>query len=141
VFRRARQILGDRHEAEEIVQELFAALIAEPQMLMRASSPAAWFYTTTTNRCINRLRDRRNRARLLALHAPSPAAAPASAEDAAVLGDVLAGLPDDLARVAMHYYGDEMTHDEIAVLLDCSRRHVGDLIERIHQALAAREGR
>src|SRR5882762_10188743 len=130
VFRRARRILGDPHEAEEVVQELFMSLVADPESLARAESPTAWFYATTTNRCINRLRDRNNRLRLLATHTqPTESQAP-SAEDAAVLGDLLAGLSEDLARVAVYYYGDEMTHEEIATLLGCSRRQVGNLVEQ-----------
>src|SRR6266699_1871973 len=91
VFRRARRILGDPHEAEEVVQELFAALVVDSESLARAQSPTAWFYTTTTNRCINRLRDHRNRARLLATHIrPTTASQAPSAEDAVVLADLLA---------------------------------------------------
>jgi RNA polymerase sigma-70 factor (ECF subfamily) len=32
-----------------------------------------------------------------------------------------------------------MTHEEIAVVLGCSRRHVGDLLERLHTALREME--
>jgi RNA polymerase sigma factor (sigma-70 family) len=140
VFRRARRILGDAHEAEEIVQEVFEALAVDAGSLARAASPAGWFYASTTNRCINRLRDAKNRLRLLHDHAPSRATA-ASAEDSAVLRELLGRLPEELAKVAVYYYGDEMTHEEIARLLDCSRRHVGDLVERLHEAIEASEGR
>ena len=115
------------------------SLVADPESLARAESPTAWFYATTTNRCINRLRDRNNRLRLLAKHAPPTTSQTPSAEDAAVLGDLLAGLSEDLARVAIYYYGDEMTHEEIATLLGCSRRQVGNLVEQLHQTLHATE--
>lgn len=139
VFRRARRILGDRHEAEEIVQEIFEALAVDAESLGRADSPVGWFYASTTNRCINRLRDAKNRLRLLKEHAPEPAAAPSS-ETSAVLRELLQRLPEELAKVAVYYYGDEMTHEEIARLLHCSRRHVGDLVERLHEAVSASEG-
>ncbi len=51
--------------------------------------------------------------------------------------DLLARMPPELARVAVYHYADEMTHDEIALLLECSRRHVGNLIERLHERVRA----
>jgi RNA polymerase sigma-70 factor, ECF subfamily len=43
---------------------------------------------------------------------------------------MLAKLPDDLAQAVVYYYIDEMTHAEIAEQLGCSRRQVGNLLER-----------
>jgi RNA polymerase sigma-70 factor (ECF subfamily) len=41
---------------------------------------------------------------------------------------------------ALHHYLDELTHDEIAELLGCSRRHVGDLIARARAWVAQEVG-
>ena len=139
VFRRARRILGSAAEAEDIVSELFEALATDATSLVHASSPAGWFYTSTTNRCLNRIRHGQNRLRLLRGHAQEPPKAEPSAEDTALLRELLARLPEELARVAVHYYADEMTHEEIARLLDCSRRHVGDLVERLHAIVVEEE--
>lgn len=139
VFRRARTILGSAAEAEEVVQELFESLAAAPHALQHTESPAAWFYTTTTNRCINRLRDQNNRLRLIRDRIEPPQVRASAVEDAVVLRELLSRLPEQLANVAVYYYADEMTHDEIAKLLGCSRRHVGDLVERLHDRVNARE--
>jgi len=40
-------------------------------------------------------------------------------------------LPRALAEVAVYYYVDELSQQEIADLMGCSRRHVGHLIERL----------
>jgi RNA polymerase sigma-70 factor (ECF subfamily) len=40
-------------------------------------------------------------------------------------------LPEPLGHVAVYYYLDELTHEEIAELLGCSRRHVGNLLVRL----------
>jgi DNA-directed RNA polymerase specialized sigma24 family protein len=48
---------------------------------------------------------------------------------------VLAQLPPELAEVAIYFHCDEMTQDEIAALLACSRRHVGHLLERLHNMM------
>lgn len=49
----------------------------------------------------------------------------------------LESLPEELARVAVYHHLDEMTQEEIAELLGCSRQWVGKLLAR----LAERERR
>ena len=118
------------------------SLLDNPAQFGGKSSLATWLYSATTHLCLNRLRNGRNRGRLTAesadsLPAPSP---PAPADDIAALRDLLARLPRDLAQVAVYHYGDEMTHEEIAGLLGCSRRHIGHLLERLDRAVASDQG-
>ncbi len=138
VFRRAVRILGREGDARDVVQEVFVSLLDDPSQFGGKSSLATWLYSATTNRCLARLRDERTRARLLAERASSlpVAASAASTEGAAELRGLLARLPTELGRVAVYYYGDEMTQDEIAELLHCSRRHVGRLLEQVERAMA-----
>jgi DNA-directed RNA polymerase specialized sigma24 family protein len=63
-----------------------------------------------------------------------PEASP-SPEGMSVLRDMLSRLPDAIAQAAVYFYCDEMTHEEIARVMKCSRRHVGNLIERMHRAI------
>jgi DNA-binding transcriptional regulator LsrR (DeoR family) len=35
----------------------------------------------------------------------------------------------------VHYYFDQMTQAEIAEVMGCSRRHVGDLLERFRREM------
>jgi RNA polymerase sigma factor (sigma-70 family) len=137
VLRRARQILQDEDEARDALQEIFLSLV-DNQPLEHRSGTTAWFYTRVTHFCLNRLRDEGNRARLRLQGEPMSIALPRG-EAVVVAREVLAGLPAQLAEVAVYYYCDEMTHDEIAVLLGCSRRHVGHLIEQLHRLTASAE--
>lgn len=138
VMRRARQILRDDDDARDALHEIFVGLAGNERFEERGGT-TAWFYVRTTNYCLNRIRDAANRARLRAVHAPVAAALAPGGETSAIARDVLAHLPAELAEVAVYYYVDEMTHDEIAALLRCSRRHVGHLVERVHQHVATVE--
>jgi DNA-directed RNA polymerase specialized sigma24 family protein len=62
-------------------------------------------------------------------------------EETVQAAKLLAELPDDLAQAAIHYYIDESTHEEIAMIMGCSRRHVGDLLARVKRWALAREER
>ena len=132
VLRRARRILGDENDAREVLQEIFLSLLDKPEQFAGRSSINTWLYRATTNLCLNRIRRHKNRARLLRdVIAPALSdKAPSRAEDMAHVNRLLNRLPDKLARVAILYYMDELTQEEIAGVLGCSRRQVGALLER-----------
>jgi RNA polymerase sigma-70 factor (ECF subfamily) len=129
VLRRARQILKDETEAQDVLHEVFASLLRKPEQFEGRSSVTTFLYSATTHLCLNRLRDGTTRARLLAQQGP---ANPEEARGDRLLQvrQLLARLPEDLAQVTVYYYVDEMTHEEIADQLGCSRRQVGNLLER-----------
>ena len=136
VLRRARQILRDEEEARDVLQEIFLSLANQPTFEERRQT-TAWFYVRTTNYCLNKLRDGKNRARLRAERGRDlPAAAPARGESFTVAREVLARLPERLAEVAVYYYCDEMTQDEIGALIGCSARYVGELVDRVRRQVA-----
>jgi RNA polymerase sigma-70 factor (ECF subfamily) len=133
VLRRARRLLGSEDEAREMLHEVFASLLDRPDQFRGESSMTTWLYSVTTNACLNRLRNARTRARLLAIPSGGRSEQPAaSVEDGLLVRELLARVPQELAAVAVYYHVDEMTQDEIAAVLGCSRRHVGDLVERLH---------
>jgi RNA polymerase sigma factor (sigma-70 family) len=141
VVRRARQLLGSADEAEDVTQEIFTSILTGQRDAQEARSPAAWIYTVTTRVCLNRIRDGKNRGRLLdqKLAPALTTSTRAVAERMTMVRAILGRMPEDLARATVHYYMDEMTHEEIAELMACSRRHVGHLLERA-VAWLAQEG-
>jgi RNA polymerase sigma-70 factor (ECF subfamily) len=137
VLRRARRILGNEEEARDIVQELFTQL-ARGRGFEGRSSVTTFLYAATTNLCLTRIRNEKTRARLLAARPPAGEAAAATAEARVTLAELLGELPRELADVAVYYHADEMTQEEIAEVLGCSRRRVGDLLARLHAQVGAR---
>lgn len=138
VLRRARQIMASDDEAGEILQEIFVGLVSRPEQFDRRSAPSTFLYAVTTHACLARLRDRKNRLHLIDEQVKpwSTDVDPRSAETASIVRGVLAQLPDEEARAAIYYHLDGMTHAEVADVLGCSRRHVGDLLERLAARLA-----
>lgn len=141
VFRRARQLLRSEAEAHEVVQDLFLSLFERPAQFAEKSSITGFLYGATTHACLNRLRNQRNRKRLDdEVVAPMHAQYETHGADAlSGLRDALARMPEPLGQLAVYYYYDEMTHEEIAQLLGCSRRQVGNLLERLHGWLREQE--
>lgn len=128
VYRRALRILGNEAEAKEVLQDLFLSLLERPSELTTRSTWSSYLYAACTHACLNRLRNVRNRARLMEQVPPDDPAA--EMESLVTLRHALERLPAQLAEVAIYYHLDGLSHQEIADLLGCSRRHVGHLLER-----------
>lgn len=140
VLRRARRLLGNEEEAREVLQELFVSLVARPGAFQERSAVTTWLYSATTNLCLNRIRNLNSRTHLLgARYADASEAEAARAEAMVAARLMLARMPEELAAVAVHYYIEEMTHEEISEVLGCSRRRVGDLLVRVGNWLDAEE--
>jgi RNA polymerase sigma factor (sigma-70 family) len=132
VYRRALFLLGDEADAKEVLQDVFVSLLERPGQYDQRSQLSTFLYGMTTHACLNRLRNRRNRARLLHEHADAWPAAPALAPDLLVrVRDTLKRLPPPLAEVAVYYFVDELSLEEIAEILGCSRKRVRRLVEQL----------
>jgi RNA polymerase sigma-70 factor (ECF subfamily) len=141
-FRRACQILSDDAEAHEVVHDVFLSLYERPEQHAGRSSMSTFIYRAITNACLNRLRDHKNRVRLIERHStslPLPAASVTAPDDRLQLRMLLERIPEQLALVAVYYYMDELTHEEIARVMGCSRRQVGLLLERLVRWMEAQE--
>jgi RNA polymerase sigma-70 factor (ECF subfamily) len=138
VLHRARQLLGDEAEAQEVLHDVFTSLLQDPGQYAGQSSAMTFLYRMTTNAALGRLRRRRTHARLLAReYGGREEPAQPSPEGLLQLRAWLEALPEELGRVAVYHHLDELTQEEIAEVLGCSRQWVGKLLGR----LAERERR
>jgi RNA polymerase sigma factor (sigma-70 family) len=128
ILRRARRILGDEQLARDVCHDVFVqALCAVP---WAPPSPLAWFYVTTTNACLNLLRgDRRRRVALQRM--PRAESAPAPTEAALLLRRV----PPELQELALYCAVEQLSQDEIALLLGVSQKTVSNRIRSLRAIL------
>jgi RNA polymerase sigma-70 factor (ECF subfamily) len=143
VHRRARAMLGSETDAWEVVQDVFMSFYERPKQFEGRSQLSSFLYAVTTNACLNRIRSRKTRARLLherGNEAPAPQPCmPLDPEALSLLHDVLRRLPEPLGLVALYYYIDDLSQSEIAQLIGFSRKHVGNLLERVVEAALSLE--
>jgi RNA polymerase sigma factor (sigma-70 family) len=132
VLRRARTLLGNEHDAQEALQEVFASLLRSPAEA--GISTVAWLYQSTTHYCLNQLRNRRTATRLLELRPPPEPPGP-RAEALCEVRSLLSKMEPQVAAAVVYHHLDGMTLSEAAEILGCSRRQVGYLLERAQQAL------
>jgi len=122
-----------------MLQELFVKWSRTPPTFDGRAALSTWLYRVTTNACLNRMRDEQNRVRLLDVHVR-----PNHPTVSAPKGELLHALKVELrkfdaeqAAAAVYAVMDGMTHDEIADVMGCSRRHVGNLLQRFRDHAAA----
>jgi len=135
VYRRALRLLQNEDDARDVMQDVFVELQRRGEQFDGRSSIATYLYSMTTHACLNWIRNRRTRLRLLAGYRPGPELIPARGEGRALAVELLAMLSPDDAALAIYLHCDELTHGEIAALRGCSRRHVGALAARLQRRL------
>jgi RNA polymerase sigma-70 factor (ECF subfamily) len=120
VYRRARKLLGEEQAAKDACHEVFLRLFRSLPEFERAS-PLTWLYTVTTNHCLNIIRDEQRHRQILNARAVST-----KTEQAIPLFTLLRGFPKELQEIAVYYFVDEMSQDEIADVLGISQRTVSN---------------
>jgi RNA polymerase sigma factor (sigma-70 family) len=139
LIRKAERILRNREDAIDVVHALFCDLLAKPPIAM----DLPYLYRAVTNRCLNQVRDRGNRERLLAREPPAPMAR-VRCDDQVIGLQLLARLGDRLDEAHMEVlvcrFVDDMTQDEIAEHLGTSRKTIGKRLARIRDEVLALQG-
>jgi RNA polymerase sigma-70 factor (ECF subfamily) len=123
------RIVGDRGEAEDLLQETFVRVWNRAEQYDPSlGGPVPWMVRVARNRAIDRIRARRVRA---VVNAPAPDAAPVepAAADTAIhtpeaavlaeerrsrLADALAGLPPEQRQLIEAAFFEGYTHSELA---------------------------
>ncbi len=142
---RALRILADEQDAREITQEAFARLLHHYRPEDAAETPAALLTRITTNLALNLIRDRTSRRQKLAQQGPGVAMGSASLLDhetierTELVRSLLDRVPQDVAHLAVNYYVDGMTQEEIAELHQISvptvRKRLALFVRRSRKAL------
>jgi RNA polymerase sigma-70 factor (ECF subfamily) len=138
LVRKAQRILRNRDDAVDVVHALFADLI--PKWNRDMDLP--YLYRAVTNRCLNALRDRGTRERLLAREQVVAAPVGRVRLDDEVVGlGLIAKLVERLdashMEVLVARFVDDMTQEEIAAHLGLSRKTIGKRLDRIRDEVVA----
>lgn len=141
IRRKAERILQNREDAGDVVQQLFVDLVERG--VERVDLP--YLYRAVTNRCLNFIRDQRNRERLLerqevALRGPARVRCDDQVIGLDLLCRLSGALDDRHLEVLVCRYVDDMTQDEIAALCRTSRKTIGKRLQRIREEVASLGG-
>ncbi|MFO0746542.1 MAG: sigma-70 family RNA polymerase sigma factor [Myxococcota bacterium] len=141
-LRRAQRFLPP-HEAEEVLQDMFLKLIANPALIPADLAPAAWLHRVVTRMCIDRLRASRRYASLVERHERDAFVESDSglvAEARAFLASLWARIDPELVHIGVLYYLDGLTTAAIGRELGVSDRTIANRLKQLAaEARAASE--
>ena len=143
VLGRCRYLLKNEEAARDAAQEVFVKVMRSLDGFRQESSPATWMVKIATNHCLNVIAsDRarwRERFRQYVSHQEEggflQGVDPVRAR---MVHQLLDKLDAETQAVAIHYYVDEMTQEEIGELLDRSLPTVRKRLEKFRR-IAERE--
>jgi RNA polymerase sigma factor (sigma-70 family) len=131
----SRQVLHNRHEAEDVFQAAFLMLARKANTLRAGQAVRAWLYQTTVNlsRTIRTAAARRqNHERQAARDAMSDSSSSVSLPDfQSALHEEVSRLPEKFRLPVLMCHLDGKTHDEAAGVLGCP---VGTVRSRLSRA-------
>ncbi len=121
VHARCLWLLGDRAEAEDATQEVFAKAFVHRAELLDVQATLGWLLRIATNHCLNLLRANRalwrEEVRRVAELSPRAGSAP---DQLALVRSLLGRFDEETQACAVHYLVDEMSQEEVAALVGLS---------------------
>ncbi len=140
IYRTAYGMTGDRHAAEEVLQDTFARAYRHRATLLPQISPVPWLHRVALNLCYSRLDRRRLKAEpigdatvaVLRDGAVEPAEQAEREELREIVRDGIAALPPKHQSVVVLYYLHGLSLQETASFLDV---RLGTVKSRLHYAL------
>lgn len=146
LFGFVRGRLGDAQEAEDVLHEAFMSVLRERGRRTEVRSFRAWLYQVAHHLCLNRIRSRKRRDRLVesaAQEIPTSAAEPPevsldSRQRAAALERAVARLSEPLAEV-YRLRASGMSYEEVAgvtgVPLGTVKSRMHELVRRLREEM------
>ncbi|NQY95785.1 MAG: sigma-70 family RNA polymerase sigma factor [Henriciella sp.] len=117
LMRTALRLLRDRSEAEDAVQEAWAGICRGWPRLSDPAMFPGWAFGILRRKCVDRIRKAQaQRARTAPLEAAPEPSQPARGELQVEIDQALAELSDDHRLVAVLYFGEGLSLNEIAAV-------------------------
>lgn len=124
--------MRDPDRARDATQEVFLRAAQHPVRM--SARPLPWLFRVTKNLCLSDVRDDRRQGHLRAIHG-FEAVRECGTDARVALKQLLARAPEELQQIAICYYVDDLSHEEIAGMFGLSRRTIGNRLSTF-QALA-----
>jgi RNA polymerase sigma-70 factor (ECF subfamily) len=135
VYRRARLVVARDADAWDVVQEVFEKMLTHGSSFRGEARPMTWVYRVTTNVALNLIRSRKLREPLLTVVPDEPVSEVDQVEARQLLNTWLKHLSDREIEVASLLFIDGLTQQEVADVLELSRKTIVREVEELRSKL------
>jgi RNA polymerase sigma-70 factor (ECF subfamily) len=132
IYRRCLKLLGDKAAAEDATQEVFVRLMRHAGRLSPEGGYLAWIYRVATNYCLNARRDGARLEVCDPTKLPDVGGDGGSGSFAAreLTSRILHRFDEETRTIAVLSLVDGMSRDEVAEIMNLSRKTVGKKLAR-----------
>lgn len=140
--------LNDQQEAEEATQDVFLTVYKKLSSFRREASTKTWIYRISVNHCLDRIKARQRKKRIATLSMglfygdliipskqPTPEEVLLSNESASFILHTIDTLPAQQKMALLLKIGEQLSHKEIAEIMQISTKAVESLIGRARKNL------
>ena len=138
---------GDAATASDVTQQVFLKLFSKIEQFNYDAEFTTWLYRLATNACVDEQRKRRRFIPFGDSQEARQRPGKDTQEDSVASGEVAASVKEAVAslrpklRIAILLkYFEELSYEEIATVLNCSKGTVASRLNRGHKILAQRLG-
>jgi RNA polymerase sigma-70 factor (ECF subfamily) len=138
IYRIALRMLGDRHDAEDIAQDVVIQVWTALAGFTGASSFTTWLYRIVVNRCLNQIRRSRSTRPVLDGDPPPVAGAEdmvIARQRARAVMEAIAALPPDQRAVVVLHHLEGLSYREVAAVVNISEDAVRGRLHRARVSL------
>jgi RNA polymerase sigma-70 factor, ECF subfamily len=138
IYRIALRMLGDRHDAEDIAQDVVIQVWTALAGFTGASSFTTWLYRIVVNRCLNQIRRSRSTRPVLDGDPPPVAGAEdmvIAQQRARAVMEAIAALPPDQRAVVVLHQLEGLSYREVAAVVNISEDAVRGRLHRARVSL------
>ncbi|KWX87221.1 RNA polymerase subunit sigma [Paenibacillus riograndensis] len=128
-------ILKSREEAEDAVQDIFVKVYRELERYRKVESFSAWLYKVACHHCLDQIRKRKRRSRLLSLYKeqhPKAYSEPNGEGPVQLLMDSLSAEESNLLILKVV---EQYSFEEIGQIMDCNPAVLRKKFERLRKKL------
>lgn len=136
IYSRCRRLLKDDALAEDATQEVFVRVMRHIEAAPDDAAALAWIYRISTNFCLNQIRDRSRQAEPTApeeLPEGEGVVAEPQMLDRELALKLIERTPEKLREVVVLYYLDGLDQEEVAEVLEISRRTVINRLQEFQE--------
>jgi RNA polymerase sigma-70 factor, ECF subfamily len=134
---------GDRHTAHDVTQQVFVKLMTSIAQFRADSEFTTWLYRLVVNACIDAQRRSKSRLHTTDERTVEQLIGRESADGAVMQADAARAVQHALGKLPPQYratillrYFDDLSYDDMARALNCTRGTVASRLSRAHQLLA-----
>ncbi len=139
IFRLSFRMLGRRADAEDLAQDICAALPGKLAAYRGEASFTTWLYRVIINAALDRIRKRKSRAKAAdvwgEVEALSRAETVEKQRDIIWLKQAMTALSTDLQETVALVLGEELTHAEVAKVLGVSEGTISWRMSEVKKSL------